>query len=72
MPLARLVLILVVVIAAAAVTVALGVALAAAVELPATGLLVAAPVALVGYVLVRVIGERVRSAEDTRYDRIER
>lgn len=72
MPLSRFVLIVVIVISAAALTVALGVLIAASFELPAIGLAVAIPVALVGYVLVRVIADRVQSREDGHYDRIER
>ena len=72
MPLAPLVLVMVLVITAAAVTVGLGALISAAFELPGLGLLSAIPVALVAYVLVRVIGDRVRSAEDRHYDRIEK
>ena len=72
MPLARFVLLLIVVIAAAAITVALGVLVAASMELPGIGLMVTIPVALVAYVLVRVVRDRVKSREDGHYDRIER
>ena len=72
MPLARFALIVVLVIAAAAVTVALGALIAASFELPAVGLAVASPVALVAYLLARVIWDRMRSAEDRHYDRIEK
>ena len=72
MPLARFVLIVVLVVVAAAVTVWLGAIFAAAIQMPALGLLAAIPAALVAYVLARVIWDRVSSAEDRRYDRIEK
>lgn len=72
MPLARFVLIVVLVVVAAALTVWLGALLAAAVNAPLVGLAAAIPAALVGYVLVRVIWDRVRSSDDRRYDRVEK
>jgi membrane protein implicated in regulation of membrane protease activity len=72
MPLARFVLIVVLVIVAAGVTVALGALLAATVQVPALGFAAAIPAALIAYVVVRVVLDRVRSPEDRRYDRIER
>ncbi|MEL7258121.1 MAG: hypothetical protein AAFN80_09810 [Pseudomonadota bacterium] len=67
MPLDKLVLIIVCVIAAAAVTVWLGVLAAAALELP-FGWLALIPAALVAYVVFRVIMERVGNAEEDHYD----
>lgn len=72
MPLARFVLILVLVVVAAAATVALGAFLTAASLHPGIGLLTAVPLALLAYVVVRVIRERMASAEDSHYDRIEK
>ncbi len=70
MPLARFVLIVVLVVVAAAMTVWLGALLAVAVNAPLVGLLSAIPAALVAYVVVRVIWDRMRSGDDRRYDRI--
>ena len=72
MPLDRLVLILVAVTAAAALTVWVGATVMAAAAAPGWAALAAVPAALVVYVLWRVIAERVGSAEDDRYDRVER
>ena len=72
MPLARLVLILVLVIIAAAVTVWLGALFAATVQHPLVGGPTAILVALFAYVVIRVVWDRVRSAEDRHYDRIEK
>ncbi|MGB5558182.1 MAG: hypothetical protein WBN04_09225 [Paracoccaceae bacterium] len=72
MPLDKLVLILVCVIAAAGVTVWIGATAAAALQLPSVGWLVFLPVALVGYVLWRVIAERLKNSEDDHYDQIEK
>ena len=72
MPLARLALILILVIAAAAVTVWLGALFAAAVQHPLVGVPTAIVAALFAYVVARVIWDRVRSAEDRHYDRIEK
>ncbi len=72
MPIARFVLIVVLVIVAAAATVWLGALLAAAVDAPLVGLLAAIPAVLVAYVVVRVVWDRVRSGDDGHYDRIEK
>ena len=72
MPLDRLVLIVVAVVAAAALTVWAGVTLAAAVAFPGWAIFAVIPVGLVLYILVRVIRERVGDEEDDRYDRVER
>ena len=72
MPLDRLVLIVVAAMAAAALTVWAGAALLAAVAFPGWAPLAAIPLALVLYVAVRVIQDRVGDAEDDRYDRVER
>lgn len=71
MPLDRFVLILVIVIAAAGATVWIGTLIAASAQVPA-GWLSIIPVALIGYVLWRVISDRLRNSEDDRYDRIEK
>lgn len=67
MPIDKLVLILVCVVAAAAVTIWLGVTLSTALSLP-FGWLVIIPAALVGYVVFRVIAERVGNKEEDYYD----
>lgn len=72
MPLSRLVLILVLVVAAAAVTVWIGALVAAAVQHPLVGISAAVPAALIAYVIARVIWDRLGSAEDRHYDRIEK
>ena len=72
MPLARFVLVVVLVILAAAVTVWVGAFWTAAVQYPRAGTLVAIPVALFAYVIVRVVWDRARSAGDKHYDRIEK
>lgn len=71
MPLDRFVLILVIVIAAAGATVWIGTLIAASVQVPA-GWLSVIPVALIGYVLWRVISDRLHNSDDDRYDRIEK
>lgn len=71
MPLDRFVLILVIVIAAAGATVWIGTLIAASVQVPA-GWLSVIPVALIGYVLWRVVSDRLSNSDDDRYDRIEK
>jgi membrane protein implicated in regulation of membrane protease activity len=70
MPLDRLVLIILIVIAAAGATIWLG-AWAAAAYLTPFAWLVAIPFALIAYILIRVISDRVTSSEDDHYDRME-
>jgi len=72
MPLDKLVLLIVVVIAAAGATVWLGAFVVATMELPLLGWGLAIPVLLVGYVLWRVISERLTSKEDSHYDQIDK
>lgn len=72
MPLDKLVLILVCVVIAAGVTVWVGASLAAAIQLPGVGLAALIPAALVGYVVWRVIAERLSNSEDDHYDNIEK
>ncbi len=72
MPLDRLVLILVIVIAAAGVTIWLGTMVAAAMQVPQIGWFVVIPVALIIYIGWRVIIERINNKEDDHYDRIEK
>lgn len=71
MPLDRFVLILVVVVIAAGITVWLATMALAAFQIPG-GWLVFIPAALVGYVVWRVIADRLNSAEDDHYDHIEK
>lgn len=70
MPLDRLVLILIAVIAAAAATIWLAAFLIASASFPG-GLALAIPVGLIAYVVWRVIAERRGNAEDDHYDRME-
>ncbi|APE43271.1 hypothetical protein BOO69_07450 [Sulfitobacter alexandrii] len=73
MPLERLVLILIAVIAAAGATLWLGWLLLVAVGVsPWAGMTLAVPTALVAYIVARVIGERLSNREDDHYDRIEK
>ena len=72
MSLDRLVLILILVTVAAGLTVFVASFLAAAIELPALGMAVSIPILLVGYVLWRVIADRLTSREDDRYDHVDR
>jgi membrane protein implicated in regulation of membrane protease activity len=71
MPLDRFVLILVLVLAAAGATVWVAAMAGAVPHLPGLGLGVASLAALLAYVIVRVIADRVRSEADDRYDRTE-
>ena len=70
MPLDKLVLIVVCVLGAAAVTVWLGVLIVASLQLP-FGWLALIPALLVGYIVFRVISERVGNAEEDHYDKME-
>ncbi len=70
MPLDKLVLIIVCVLGAAAATVWVGTLITASFSLP-FGWLTLIPAALVGYVVFRVISERVGNAEDDHYDKME-
>lgn len=72
MPLDKFVLLLVIVFAAAGVTVWLGMLVATMLKVPAAGLAAAIPAALVGYVVWRVIAERLQNKEDDHYDHIEK
>lgn len=72
MPLDRLILILVSVVACAACTVAFGVLLAASIALPGWAALAAAPMLIALYVAYVVIRDRVRNPQDSYYDKIER
>ncbi|MAM61120.1 hypothetical protein [Maritimibacter sp. UBA3975] len=71
MPLDKFVLILVVVIAAAGLTVWAGTLIAASIQWPA-GWLAVIPAALVGYIVWRVVADRLTNTEDDHYDRIEK
>lgn len=71
MPFDRLVLILVLVVIAAGLTVFVASFVAAAVELPALGAAISIPILLMGYVLWRVIAERLANREDDHYDRLD-
>ena len=72
MPLDKLVLILVAVIATAGATVWLAMTLVATAAAPSVGWLTLIPVILAAYVAWRVIADRVNSSEDDRYDRVEK
>ncbi|MBM1219021.1 hypothetical protein JQU17_02325 [Ponticoccus sp. SC2-23] len=72
MPLERLVLIIVIVLAAAGLTVLLASFILSAFTLPPWATLgVAIPAALVLYIVIRAIGERLSSREDDHYDEID-
>ncbi|PZX13617.1 hypothetical protein LX81_03166 [Palleronia aestuarii] len=71
MPLDRFVLILVCVIGAAGLTIWLGAIVSASFAFP-MGWFALVPTLLVLYVLWRVVSDRLRSAEDDRYDRTKR
>lgn len=72
MPLDKFVLIIVIVIAAAGLTVWIGTMAVAAFSIPGPGWLIFIPAALIGYVAWRVLADRLNSAEDDHYDRIEK
>jgi len=73
MPLDRLVLILVAVIAASGLTIWIAGMLLAAFSLnPVLSIAVLLPIALVLYIVVRVINDRLSNREDDHYDRIEK
>ncbi len=72
MPLDKIVLIVVCVVIAAAVTVWLGATVAATIQVPNVGWAAFIPAALVGYVVWRVIAERLSNSEDDHYDNIEK
>lgn len=73
MPLDRLVLILVAVIAAAGLTIWIAGMLLAAFSLnPVLSIAVLLLIALVLYIVVRVINDRLSNREDDHYDRIEK
>ena len=72
MPLERLVLILVVVIGGAMLTVWIGALLVASFNVPYAMPILALPALLVGYIIWRVIADRVQNDEDTHYDNIEK
>ena len=67
MPLDRFVLVLVIVLVAAGVTVWLGAIVAASFAVP-FGLVALLPAALVGFVVLRVVLDRVKNTEDDHYD----
>ena len=72
MPLDRFVLIVFIVLLAAAATAWLGSLILAALELGGAMWLALVPALLLGYVLWRVIADRLGNPEDDRYDRIEK
>ncbi|WP_099827552.1 hypothetical protein [Oceaniglobus indicus] len=71
MPLDRIVLIICIVIAAAGATVWLAVYLSVAADMPLLGLGLI-PIALIAWVVWRVIAERLNNTEDDHYDKIEK
>ena len=72
MPLDKFILILVAVIAAAGATVWIATVFLATATEPWIGMLALIPLLLSAYVAWRIIADRVTSAEDDRYDRIEK
>ncbi|NSX55830.1 hypothetical protein [Parasulfitobacter algicola] len=72
MPLDKFVLILGCVIGGAAVTIWLGTLLIAMFQIPFIGPVVLIPAILVGYVIWRVVADRVGNAEEDHYDSIEK
>ena len=72
MPLDKFILILVAVIAAAGASVWIAMTLFATFAAPPVGWLALIPISLAAYVAWRVIADRVTSAEDDRYDRVEK
>ncbi len=72
MPLERLALILVCVVVAAGLTIWSAALFIAAVQLPVPGFLVLIPALLVGWIVFRVITDRLSNAEDDHYDKIEK
>lgn len=72
MPLDRLVLIIVCVIAAAGGTIWLAAFVTATFQLPGIGLWLILPIALFVYLVWRVIADRIGNSEDDHYDRIEK
>lgn len=71
MPLDRLILIVILVVGAVVVTIWLSAIVLAAFQLPG-GFLALIPAAFVGYVVWRVVSDRLNNAEDDHYDRIEK
>ena len=73
MPLERLALLLIIVIVAAGATIWVGWLLMVTVGVsPWAGMAFAVPTALIAYVIVRVIAERLSNKEDDHYDGIEK
>jgi hypothetical protein len=72
MPLDRLMLILVIVLAAAGATVWVGSLIMASAVSPGAALMGTIPTVLAGYLIWRVIAERLRNREDDHYDGIEK
>ena len=72
MPLERLALILVIVIAAAGATVWVASLFVVSAATPGGAMALAIPTALVAYIAWRVIAERLGNAEDDHYDGIEK
>ena len=71
MPLDRLVLIAVAMLAVAGAIAVLAATLLGALAFWPTGVLMLVPIAFVAYVIWRVVAERVGNPSDRRYDRIE-
>jgi len=71
MPLDKFVLLIVIVMVAAGITVWVSAMVMASLQIPG-GWLVFVPAALVGYVVWRVIADRLGNAEDDHYDHIEK
>ncbi|MEM9343784.1 MAG: hypothetical protein AAGA87_12130 [Pseudomonadota bacterium] len=73
MPLDKLVLILVIVVAAAGASIWIGTIIAAALAIsPGVAITFLIPLAGATYIAWRIIGDRINSSEDDHYDRIEK
>lgn len=72
MPLDRLVLMLVVVVATAGATIFMVAFIAVALTAPLLALPALILISLVGYVIWRVVADRIRSREDDHYDNIDK
>lgn len=72
MALDKFVLIIVCVIAAAGVTVWIGTLLVASFQMPIIGIAALIPVALIAYVVWRVIADRIGNSKEDHYDTIDK
>ena len=73
MPLAKFVLLLIIVVSAAGLTVAFGTLMAGLLNVsPSMALATFMPLAALAYIVWRVISDRLSNAEDDKYDQIQR